>query len=371
MEGVEGFTGAFTTPPIFFTTVPSVLSTPGICPTGTTFCNGVCLEQCAESPKVQNKCSQEEVFCLASGRCVSKENGCFSAAGPTTESVSSRCSEDQIFCLQRNECVLRQNIDCRNDEDSGNGGSTLQSKCGDDETFCLASGRCVPKNGCESEKEVQEIQTRCDSDEYFCLQQGRCVKISGGCESETTSPATKTSDCGEDEYFCLQRNGCVPKSGSCGGSDDTTDGQCDLGQVYCGITQSCIPLGETCGEEVGGGATSHACKEDEYFCLQSGRCMPKHGGCDGHTDSTSTPALPTGSGSCGEGQVFCLQSGRCVDKENKCSTPTPHMCDPVQEYYCPTRGECVKYTEPCEGPPSTQSPSTDSKCSAHQNTTAT
>lgn len=240
---------------------------------------------------------------MASGRCVSKENGCFSAAGPTTESVSSRCSEDQIFCLQRNECVLRQNIDCRNDEDSGNGGSTLQSKCGDDETFCLASGRCVPKNGCESEKEVQEIQTRCDSDEYFCLQQGRCVKISGGCESETTSPATKTSDCGEDEYFCLQRNGCVPKSGSCGGSDDTTDGQCDLGQVYCGITQSCIPLGETCGEEVGGGATSHACKEDEYFCLQSGRCMPKHGGCDGHTDSTSTPALPTGSGSCGEGQV--------------------------------------------------------------------
>lgn len=35
LEGVEGFSGAFTTPPNFFTTVPSVLSTPGICPTGT------------------------------------------------------------------------------------------------------------------------------------------------------------------------------------------------------------------------------------------------------------------------------------------------------------------------------------------------
>lgn len=240
---------------------------------------------------------------MASGRCVSKENGCFSTAEPTTESVSSRCSEDQIFCLQVNECVPRQSINCKNDIDSGSGGSTLQGRCGEDETFCLASGKCVPKNGCVSEKEVEKIQTKCDSDEYFCLQQGRCVKISGDCESETTSPATKTSNCGEDEYFCLQRNGCVPKSGLCGGSDDTTDGQCDLGQVYCGTTHSCIPLGEACGEEMGGGATSHICMEDQYFCLQSGRCMPKHGGCDGHTDSTSTPAPSTEWRSCGEGQV--------------------------------------------------------------------
>ncbi|XP_062615785.1 uncharacterized protein LOC134277467 [Saccostrea cucullata] len=368
-RGVEGFTQVFTTPPNFITSVPSLLSTGGICPPGTRYCvNGECREQCTEPSRLQTKCSEGEVFCLASGRCVQKDNGC-SFPGPTVQPTTSHCIEDQVFCLQRGTCVPR-GTNCN--EGGGETRPTVQGKCTENEVFCLASGKCQPKEGCgkEMEKLVESVQTKCSSDQYFCLQRGRCVSISGGCEGEQTPP-TPTSEthskCGEEEYFCLQRNRCVPRVRDCGSTgDDGVDSRCGTGEVYCMTTDRCIPRGESCEGGSGGGMTTHKCEDDEYFCLQKGRCLPKQGSCDSRGSQTTTAPPQVIGDSCTEGQVFCLKSGRCVERDTNCATPSPYMCDPQQEYYCPARGGCVKNSEPCLGPPTTVSPSPASKCPPNQ-----
>lgn len=242
-----------------------------------------------------------KVFCLASGICVSKHNGC-SNPGMNTEPAKIDCPDDEILCLQENQCIPRETI-CMQSTENVVDGRGLQENCRDDEIFCLAAGKCIFQRDCEDEI-IQDngYERKCYDDEYFCLQQGRCVKNSEPCKEQSNipySPPDANRACMENEYFCLQSGRCMQLEDLCVESNVRV---CGNSLIYCLQTENCIPTKESCNNGVKE-RENFKCYANEHFCLQKGVCLPNGDSCSRDPDMQTTTESQTWTATCRDDKV--------------------------------------------------------------------
>ncbi|XP_030052234.1 SCO-spondin [Microcaecilia unicolor] len=323
-------------------------------------------------------------------------------------SLPPRCQDNEFQCHTSERCIPGAWV-CDNEDDCGDGSDEFcVLTCAPHEYQC-ANGQCVPwgyrcdgTTDCVDRSDEWGCPTLACMTEEFRCDNGRCIPRAHVCDgdldcgfADDSDEAGCRPDCSSSEFRCSTGK-CVAYVHRCDGHDDCGDFSderncvCSSGQFQC-PESLCLRKEQVCD-----GTWDCALGTDELLCpgavtcdpgqftCPGGSCISRWKVCDGVSDCTGgfdedpaqclsavpTPRVTSVEGSsrtilptispCSRYEFHC-RSGECTprgwvcDYEADCVDGSDEMnCNRtcgLNEYKCSLTGECIHYTQLCDGIP--------------------
>ncbi|KAM4026917.1 LOW QUALITY PROTEIN: SCO-spondin-like [Anomaloglossus baeobatrachus] len=326
-------------------------------------------------------------------------------------SPASRCGVDEFSCRLSDRCVPTAWV-CDNEDDCGDGSDEICSlTCAPQEHRC-ANGQCIPQaHHCDGRADCVDHSDEwgcpapsCTDSEFRCSN-GRCIPLSHVCDGDLDCGFADDSDesgcssgCSSAHYRCSLGK-CIPYIHRCDDHDDCGDFSdergcsCPSWEFQCpeGL---CLSKERVCDghRDCSNGVDETLCTDHLYglgtcspgfWVCGDGSCIRRDKLCDGKPDcmdesdeeasQCTTPSpertrvppsesshtsvggpgcsryeFQCGSGECRPRGWRCDHEVDCMDgsDEHDCNT----TCD-WDHFKCALSGECVGYSELCDGAP--------------------
>ncbi|CAI9722758.1 atrial natriuretic peptide-converting enzyme-like isoform X3 [Octopus vulgaris] len=290
---------------------------------------------------------------------------------PVTTTLSLDCPDNEMYCAATNTCISLS-WKCDGENDCPNGEDEKDCGCHNSVTVksiimyylgscILLSWKCDGENDCpngEDEKDCDRVTTTqapvtttlsldCQVNEMYCTYTNTCILLSWKCDGEndcpngedekdcdivttTRAPVTTTQapvtttlslDCEVNEMYCTSTKTCILLSWKCDGENDCPNGEDEKDCVIVTTTQAPVtifPLG---------------CSANEMYCSASKtNCIPLAWKCDGQNDcpdgedeedcdrvtTTQAPVTTTLSLDCRVNEMYCTATKSCILLSWKC-----------------------------------------------------
>ncbi|XP_056155204.1 MAM and LDL-receptor class A domain-containing protein 1 [Lampris incognitus] len=160
-------------------------------------------------------------------------------------------------------------------------------------TECIAGGPVTPQPlTCGADLYQCAYSFQCIPESWRCDGEQDCADLSDeeGCPDLVPGTLPPQDHCRDDEYQCLDRR-CLPSILRCDGVPDCPEGedehscsllQCELGELVCEGSTSCLPVHKRCDQSVDClpfHSDESSCFEcPPFYCLDHGSCfVERHG----------------------------------------------------------------------------------------------
>jgi len=249
---------------------------------------------CPKPSTTKKSCSSNEFTC-ATGSCINlqyKCNGYDDCGDNSDEGIAIcrtkfTCQQNEFKCHGVDRCVPSSYV-CNGIDDCGDGNYGMSSDeacCPTTSKFICSTGwkcialrqKCDSKNDCSDGSDELECPHGCQTGEFTCLDKKTCIKQSKRCngvedcndgsdekDCGTVAPPTKVPTCGSQYFTCSEFFQCIDLRKKCNLITDCRDGTDEKG----------CPTNPP----------SPFCKQNEFQCIYSKKCIGKEKHCDGNSD---------------------------------------------------------------------------------------